>query len=334
MRSFLRPAAGTPFAEVAHPIGYARSLVLAADGKGQALAAWKHPTTSSRGDDSTASACTARSTASPPTAYPPRRTRPATRAATDPVGGTPVVPVRVSDRIRMRFGRGLAAHRRGIVRLRMSFAESVTGRVWITDAFGRTLAKRGSPPPRGVPARLRLRLPRWAVRKLRGGPIRGAGLAAPDEGRRHAGASARTRTRLRGCETRLTLTRAPRSGEASRMTPLSSTFAAALAAVALAVAGCGGDDDVDTEKLQQQGEELRQQGEDLQEQAEETADEIRSGKKDAEEAAKELQEEAKKLEEDAKDTASDAIDEVQDADIPDEAREQLEEAQKQLEESK
>jgi glutamine synthetase type III len=153
--------------------------------------------------------------------------------------------------------------------------------------------------------------------------------------RRHRGSlrGPRSGGALGVVETELTLARGGPVGEGWPMTPISSSFAAALAAITLAVAGCGGDDDVDTDKIQQQGEELRQQGEELREKAEKTADDVRSGKKNAEEAAEELQQDSKELEEAAKDTASEAIDEVQDADIPDEAREELEKAQEDLEQA-
>jgi hypothetical protein len=90
----------------------------------------------------------------------------------NPPGAGPLVPVRTGhDRIRVRFVGGLVADRRGIVRLRLVFDAPLTGSLRLADVFGRTLGRRTFTARSGVPVRLRIRVPRWTVRKLRRGRI-------------------------------------------------------------------------------------------------------------------------------------------------------------------
>jgi hypothetical protein len=105
--------------------------------------------------------------------------------------------------------------------------------------------------------------------------------------------------------------------------------------IALAGAGCGGDDKAEdaVNTLQQQGEKLQERGQALQDKAARLQQQFRDGDITAEQLREELERDARALQEEATDATGDAIENLQDADIPDEAKDQLEEAQRQLEDA-
>jgi hypothetical protein len=82
-----------------------------------------------------------------------------------------VIPVLVAGRARVRFPRALLASRRGVVRLRLRFDADVVGSLAVGDRRGRRLARRTFVARRGVPMRVRLRVPSGTVRRLRRGPM-------------------------------------------------------------------------------------------------------------------------------------------------------------------
>ena len=92
----------------------------------------------------------------------------------------------------------------GIVRLRMSFAEAVTGRIWITDAFGQHgRGEDGSPPPTEFRSACGSAVPALGPSASSAAACSGCrSITAPDEadGRQVRALGA---TRLRGRETRV-----------------------------------------------------------------------------------------------------------------------------------
>ena len=169
MRTFVRPPGGGSFAETPHPLGFARSLVVAGNGAGGALVGWS--TFDMQGSEDVASSVHSVRYGEAEEGAEGEADSSDGEEGGGSDGGGPLVPVRVTDRIRMRLRGGLKADRRGIVRLRMSFDERVRGLVRVSDVLGRTLAERRISARRGVPLRVRLHVSRRVIRKLRHGRI-------------------------------------------------------------------------------------------------------------------------------------------------------------------
>lgn len=104
----------------------------------------------------------------------------------------------------------------------------------------------------------------------------------------------------------------------------------ALAASALGVAACGGDDDR-AEQVREKAADVSQRGADLQEVTKRAAADVKAGRKTQAEADAEIKRQADEIIEDAGDVTKDAIDIAKDDDrMPDEAKKALEDAQKQI----
>lgn len=181
MRSFIRPAAGEPFAEIPYTGGVPHDQVVAGDGSDRAVVLWTEHLPVDF-DHSTASIHSvvfeAPAARDDDPGLPPSGGGGGTgggggaSGGGGSQGGGPLVPVRVgSDTIRLRLPRGVLVGRRGAVRLRLVFDTPLSGLLRVSDVFDRTLAKRSFTARAGVPVRMRLRVPGWVVRRLRRGRL-------------------------------------------------------------------------------------------------------------------------------------------------------------------